>query len=176
MWPGDVLPKADSFKAKAQSLGDMGRELQNAKSPAAIERVALRWPQIETTAKRTASRGRRKLVVGAVRVAMVQLLGSALEQVPVTAAVGKKLRDIYQTALRLNGFPPSEADCKRLQGLRAEAVVVRDSLKDLEVGEALERFLVALARGEAFLGLVDSEVLAWVKNHGIASQLRVAFG
>lgn len=102
-------------------------------------------------------------------------LGAALEQVQVTAVVGRKLKAICDTTLGMRSFPPTDKNCKQPQHLREEAVSLRDGLKDLNVGEAIQKFLVALGRGEAVLALVDSEVLVWAKHHGIADRLRVVF-
>jgi hypothetical protein len=168
------VPPGESFAAKVASLAQMASELQRASTTGALEQLLVRWPVIASTMKDLLRDGELHWTTSSLgQLQWCDALGRALESVQATAIVGGQLKEIYRLAGTLKAFPPKEASCKKLDQLRATAARLKEGLKDLQVGESVERFLLALANGVAILSMVDDNVLAWVRSHRMTDQLKV---
>ena len=172
-WPNDLRPGDDPFSAKLQALSQMGRELQQVTSTLALERVSLRWNQIQSTASDLLKDGERYWFSVLGQLQWCESLGRALQQVPRASTVGRQFSEIYQKVSKLRVFPPGRSHCEQLSKLRAEAEKQKEGLKNLGIGAAVETFLKALANDNASLELVSDEVLTWLKKSGMSKQLRV---
>jgi hypothetical protein len=102
-------------------------------------------------------------------------LGLALQNIARTSTTGRELLAIAHDAELLVSFPPPADRVKQFKGLWKRAEDARAKLTALGMDPAVERFLLAMSNGGAPLPLLDTAVLKWLTDNGVAQYLRISF-
>ncbi len=105
----------------------------------------------------------------------LQPIADMLYEIESTAKHGQTLRELVKDAQQLaKKYPPTTDDRKKLTELEAKRNQHLQRLADLNVGQEVEAFLVAVAHSNATLKHVTSDVLTWIDENDARALFRIS--
>jgi hypothetical protein len=98
--------------------------------------------------------------------APLSAIGSLLEQIDKTSKLGQRLKTCGQKAEQIRDSIPAEELLKAISELRRERSALEVERASVTKDQEVDKFLNALAEGDATLRMVTERVRNWLEQNG----------